>query len=68
MSSNEIGARAPCQHVIEWRVNQPDCSERERRRLEAIREEGITTESQADLLAGACRDSGMRDVCEHAED
>ena len=63
MDSDEPGTRSPCQQVVEWRISQPDCSEIEAQKLQAISEEGITEELQAELLADACKASGMRDVC-----
>jgi hypothetical protein len=64
----EKGLRSPCEQVIEWRVNQPDCSDAEERTLRAIQDHGVTEPRQEELLATACKASGMREVCEHADE
>lgn len=68
MSEPQKGLESPCQQVIEWRVNQPDCDTDEARKLQAIQHEGITEAEQAELLSSACQNSGMRERCQHADD
>ncbi|WP_254840073.1 hypothetical protein [Natronomonas marina] len=68
MRSNEKGRRSPCQQVIAWRIDQPDCDEAEARKLRTIRENGVTEAEEAELLASACKTSGMRAECEHADE
>jgi hypothetical protein len=68
MSPVEKGVQSPCEKVIEWRTNQPECGAEEAQQLQTILQEGITNEDQAALLSNACNASGMREVCEHADE
>lgn len=68
MASTRKDLESPCYDVLDWLIDHPDAGAWERSAALTVREDGLHGAFQENVLTDACRSSGMREACPHADE